>query len=390
MRVAQLILLVAFILLIAWIANHTYWEEVKVPLPPRGEAARNPFYAAQRLAEKLGARTRWDRVLTMPDRDGVLVVSTWNWGVSDARRKQMEHWVESGGRLIVDRSLITGNDRFQRWSGLSHETPSEEEEKQEHDGDGEPDFVKKMRLDPCRKVTDQASGRGYKLCGLDRSFLTSTRKMTWELRDEVGAQAARVNVGRGSVTMVNGEPFLWRDLLEGDHASLFVAATQLRSGDEVGFLSEASHESLLTLTWRYGAPVVVIALLTIALALWRNGTRFGPLVAATDTSRRSLAEQIRGTGLFALRFGGGEALHAATVRALNEAAGRRISAYARLPTEERLAALVRATGFAQDDLQSALYYSGRRRANELRSAIALLEAARRRILLANTRSPHGN
>ena len=86
----------------------------------------------------------------------------------------------------------------------------------------------------------------------------------------------------------------------------------------------------------------------------------------------------------------GEALHAATVRALNEAAVRRISAYARLPTEERLAALVRATGFAQDDLQSALYYSGRRRANELRSAIALLEAARRRILLGNTRSSHGN
>jgi hypothetical protein len=190
--------------------------------------------------------------------------------------------------------------------------------------------------------------------------------------------------------MINNVPFLYRALFDGDHAGLFVAATQLRSGDEVRFLSEDSHESLLSLTWRYGSPVVVIALLTIALALWRGGTRFGPLVAATDSSRRSLAEQIRGTGLFALRFGGGEALHGATVRALNEAASRRISAYDRLPTQARLEALVRATGFAQDDLQSALHFSGRRRANELRSAIALLEAARRRILLANTRSSHGN
>ena len=197
-------------------------------------------------------------------------------------------------------------------------------------------------------------------------------------------------VGRGSVTLINAIPFLHKDLFEGDHASLFAAATQLRGGDEIRFLSEDSHESLVTLVWRYGAPVVVIALLAIALALWRGGTRFGPLVAATENTRRSLGEQIRGTGLFAIRFGGGEALHSASARALNEAATRRISAYARLPSEERIAALVRATGFAADDLKAALHYSGPRRANELRSAIALLEAGRRRILIENTRSSHGN
>jgi hypothetical protein len=388
MRAAKIVLLICFIGLVAWIANHTYWAEVKVPMPPKGAALRNPFYAVQKLADTLGAKTRWDRILTTPPEDAVLVVSTWNWGLSDARRKQIEQWVESGGRLVVDRALLMGSDDFERWSGLARQSESQKKNDDEDERETLVAMVEKSSR--CRKATDQTSGRGYKLCGLDRSHLTAARKTSWELRDDLGPQALRVNVGRGSVTMINTVPFLYRTVFEGDHAGLFVVATQFHSGDEIRFLSEVSHESLLSLAWRYGSPVVLIGSLTIALALWRGGTRFGPLVAATDTSRRSLAEQIRGTGLFALRFGGGAALHGATVRALNEAASRRISAYDRLPTQERLEALVRATGFAQDDLQTALYFSGRRRANELRSAIALLEAARRRILLGNTRSSHGN
>ena len=73
--------------------------------------------------------------------------------------------------------------------------------------------------------------------------------------------------------------------------------------------------------WRYGAPSrLCSASRWSRLALWRGGVRFGPLTAASETARRSLAEQIRGTGQFVLRHGGGEALHAAAVRALNEAA----------------------------------------------------------------------
>ena len=37
--------------LASWIASNTEWTEVKIPLPPKGEAATNPYYAAQRFAE---------------------------------------------------------------------------------------------------------------------------------------------------------------------------------------------------------------------------------------------------------------------------------------------------------------------------------------------------
>ena len=99
----------------------------------------------------------------------------------------------------------------------------------------------------------------------------------------------------------------------------------MRRGDDVHFLSEDTHPSLLALLWRYGAPVVMLTLTLVALVLWRGGVRFGPLAAAADAARRSLVEQIRGTGQFILRHGGGHSLHAASVRALDEAAKRRDS-----------------------------------------------------------------
>ena len=88
-----------------------------------------------------------------------------------------------------------------------------------------------------------------------------------------------------------------------------------------------------------------------------------------------------------LRHGGGSSVHAASVRALDEAAGRRIPLYASFSPNERATAVARLTGFDLDALEAAL--QPERRSNELRNTIALLEAARRRTLVEHTRFSHG-
>jgi hypothetical protein len=125
------------------------------------------------------------------------------------------------------------------------------------------------------------------------------------------------------------------------------------------------------------------------VVLWGGGVWFGPLAAMPDPARRSLAEQICGTGQFALRNGSGDSLHAASVRALDEAAQRRIPTYAQLSADERAAALARLTGFDRNALVAAVHHAGVRRSHELRNRIALLEAARRRTLIEHTRFLHG-
>ena len=105
--------------LVYWIASNTEWTEVKIPLPPKGEAATNPFYAAQRFAAALGARTSWDRQLELPAADAAIVVSAWHWSLTERRRYSLERWVESGGRLVVAGRLAGGEDAFERWSGVT-------------------------------------------------------------------------------------------------------------------------------------------------------------------------------------------------------------------------------------------------------------------------------
>jgi hypothetical protein len=371
-----MLVLVGATAVIIWIANNSYWTDEKVPAPLRGEAARNPFYAVQHFAQNLGAHTKWNRGLSLPSTEGIVLISGWNWQLTSERQRRIQHWVESGGRLVVDDSVVSTTGELERWSGVGRKTA--ERPKQS------PFFAPKSNrcytLNQAPKADDS-----YSICGMEaNSSLTTAREATWALQDgAAGTQVARVKLGRGSVTVINGAPFAGLGLLDDDNGAFFVAATQLRRGDEIHFLSEGNSDSLLQLAWQLGWPALCLGAALLALALWRSSVRFGPLAAPTEMARRSLAEQIRGTGEFAMRVGGGQSLHAAARRALNEVAGLYIRAYDRLGSSERIRALAQITGFEADTLAAALSYSAPRRVEHLRAAIELLESARRRILLQN-------
>jgi len=375
-KLGGLIVALLGLLVLVWIASHMTFKDVTVTTALRGEAARNPFYAAMLFSRTLGAEAGWEQMFAEPPQDSVLLLSGWNWTLSHARRERIEHWVEAGGRLVVDSWLLGETDEFERWSGIKREE------------------IEAGELDPpeedCLDLTEDGSGRKLEVCDTDPwNTLTTGRQIQWALRNGERIDALRVAVGRGSVTALNAEPFRERAFLQAQHMELFLAATQLHREDVVTFLTEDEQASLLGLVWRFGAPAILLLLAAVAVALWRAGVRLGPRVAATDTARRSLAEQIRGTGRFVLRFGGGRALHAAANRALRDVARQRIHNFETLSSEDRVAALARATGMSDGELAHAMNFSGERNSHELRNAIAMLETARRHVLTMK-RSKHGN
>ena len=374
-----------------WLASNTHWEDIDAPTSPKGAALTNPYYSLQHLSESLGAHTQVrHEIVSMPSTRGVIVLDLWNWDIIPQRRQRLAQWVSDGGRLVANVNQLR-EQGFQEWSGIK---PLEHKDKD-----------KDVKVE---KQTRQAKSPNDDLCGIVRKQLTSdtepgerfefdtyylptpglttTRKSTWRVRDEDGVtQALRIPVGRGSVTLLNSNIGSNRAVLCGDYGLLFAAATQLHHGDQVTFLTEARGSSLLVLIWHYGAPVVTLLAVWVALWLWRSGVRFGPLVAPTESARRSLAEQIRGTGRFTLRFGGGAALYAATVRALNEVASRQILHYERLSSAERIQALEKMTRLGAADLTRALEDRDARDSKEIRKTIAFLEAARRRLIAATAR-----
>jgi hypothetical protein len=371
--------------LVIWIASNTYWADVSVPMPLRGDAARNPFYAAERLVEALGGRATSDRTFSLPPESGVVVLSNWNWNLSDRRRAALEQWVTSGGRLVADDS-VSGGIEFARWSGIEYT-----ERPRDPDSNGKDPEGTCFRLpeeQPDRRA--RPFERDHWVCDVDSDYtLTTTRGVDWAVGNaRAGRHALRVRVGRGSVTRINAQPFRYRELFDGDHGWLLVTAAQLRPGDDVRFLSEGEYPSLPALIWQTGSPVVLLALAALVLWLWRNGVRSGRLAPEDAPVRRSLADQIRGTGRFALHHDGGEPLHAATLRALDEAARRRITAWAVLEPRARVRALAAMAGVAPDALDVALHDSRARSPHDLRDTLALLETVRR-ALIRQKRTPHG-
>ena len=375
-------------LLIYWIANNTTWEEISVPAPLRGEAAANPQYAAQVFLKSLGATVESkSTLLTTPPADGVVILSNWHWNLIDSRREKLEAWVKGGGRLVVDPSLTGLSPNFIDFTGIEHRYP----QRSRNDGeDTELDTEVGADRDGCADweisigVATDSTRTQYLVCdGVAPGWLVSKHKPEWALTDKFGFQALRVAVDRGSVTLLNANPFGNRELDDADHGPLLVAATQLHRGDIVWLLTEANHPSMLVLMWRYAAPVVVLILLFVAATLWRSAVRFGPLAAPPESARRSLAELIRGSGWFTLRLGDGSTLHAAAVRALNESAARCISGYAHLAPAKQAATLADKTGIDSEQLQHALHgfanAAFKHSTRDLRRAIALVETARRRL-----------
>lgn len=377
------LLLVALAAFVVWIARNTYWVEEAMPRPLSGEAARDPFYAARRLAEQLGARAATRHTVSDLPEGGVLLLAGWNWSLIETRRHTIEQWVERGGRLVLDRDVLSTDGHLRDWSGLSR-------------------LRVKAGGEPVETVDDETAGEGrhgcgplhvrhdaegvsryrqqYRVCTIPAlEAIASDPEPLWALGDDEGFQAVRVRVGKGSVTWLNAQPFQRRELFDVDHALLFAAATQVRAGDVVVFVSEEEQPSIVVLMWRHGGPAVVLFLAWLASVLWRNGVRFGPPAPATVAARRSLAEQIQGTSEFTRRFGGGGALHAAEARALQEAAAKRIPRFRSMNQDERLVALAALTGIDAERLGETLNYAGPRRPLELKRALELLEQARRNL-----------
>ena len=365
----------------AWIATSTEWVEVEVKTPPRGEAATNPHYALELLVRQLGARLdKRSNLDAMPPAGARLVLTSFHWALFPERAQRLREWVQAGGHLIVPAGLV--DEPELNWVGLELD---EREPPKESGSARRPRQERGCRevappADPAPAAAPEPPAR-LRVCAPPYAMELRPRSGTtpqWQLQGPAGVEFMRVAAGRGSVT-VYGPWSLMRnqDLLRADHALAAVQAMQLERGGLVWLVAEESREQLLLWTWRHGWVAVLLALAAALAWLWRSVVRFGPVGAVPPRERRSMKEQVAGTGAF-LRHNAPQALHAAQVRALHEMGRARMPGYGALPEGSRIDAIAKATGLDAAALRQAVQPRGHTPHN-LPAALELMEAARRRL-----------
>jgi hypothetical protein len=384
-RIVGLLVAAATLALGVWIAFHTYWADDKVSTPLRGQAARNPYYSVERVVHALGMETRSVASLrALPSTADVLLVDDLHDDAAHHGAGALEHWVESGGRLVVTSSTLWANAGLQSWTGIgpSHHDPKPATAQTPQDrlvlsipGHGQ----------DCAPMTAEAAGTPtgemLHVCSTVPGFwfgYSSKRVPEWSLRHDDDLQLLRLRMGNGSVTVIGPAGLLApRLLLRQDNAQAFIEAAQLKRGDHLSLFSPARDESLLRLLWRVAAPAIVCFALALLLILLRQWPRFGPLAPAPVAARRSLAEQIRANARFAWRTGKLGSLRQAVLRALDRTGRREIAGYDRLNPRQRASEFARRARVDPTALRAAMTADAAGGPEVQRAAIALLEHTRR-------------
>lgn len=392
--------------LVAWLASCTEWAEVEVPVPPRGEAARNRFYVTEQLVQRLGGTVATpNNLATLPPPGATLVLTSWHWDLFPDRARRLRDWVEAGGHLVLFADTLD-HEQLKDWLPIRQQEPPrrkkdeaqdddapEDEEEDEDDAPAgrpaptpTPALLRQLQM-PCRTAHEPegvpphfpGGERQYELCGVMSSGwkLLSPAPARWSLDGRDGPLLLRAAQGRGEVTVI--QPWGLLDntrVLKGDNALAVVAALKAGPGTQVWFVSEEARPSLLAWLWREASAVVLLGAAALVLALWRGARRFGPLAARALNGRRSMGEQIAGTAQF-LRHQGPDALLSAQIRALEAAARLHVRDFDKLDRTQRAAAIARHTGLDAAALGLALDKSLARRRTDLPATLELLETARR-------------
>jgi len=430
--ILRTLLVLLALLVVGWVVHKTRWEDVEVEDEAHGKAATDPYYSLRHVLQGAGATLEVRNSLEpLPPAGATLFLESDQWDIFPEREARLKAWVEAGGHLVLPSPHAFGDDDRLRWvpltsidprRPLAKKTPAASATDDEDDDDERKD-AKSDKSGRTPQQTEQQRRRAEKLArrlGVripDRACTVFTETgattqpafepgrhfracapagvlrtlghvaPTWMLAGTPGTLAMRVPVGRGDVTGVT--PLLElenHDLLDGDNGLIAAAVLQAVPGRVVWIVEDESREPLLGWLWHEARTPFLLALAAVALSLWRLMTRFGPREAVPPQARRSMGEQVRGTGQF-IASNDARALHAATRKAFEDAARPRVQAWAERDDADRIAALAQslapATPLDAAALLAALHVGGGATNPQVLAATTLLEQARRAILRAS-------
>lgn len=349
-------LLVAGALFAWWfLSNHTR-EQRTIGLPPRGEAAYNRLYALKLALRNAGVDAQSRQRLELAQmqlRPGDTVVLSGNAAtLPPADIDALAQFVRAGGQLVLPaprRDLFDPQDDSD--AGVDVATSGVDAL---HAGLLEPLGVSPGRSGDCLRVL-HGKDTYYYFCGSPRLQLARDRKPSLRVRDLKGRDVVlRLPLGSGAVTVAADLNHLDNDELDEPPAAT-LAWRMLQPGPgTVHLVYRAEMPPLWRVLFERGWPVWLPLLLAVLAGLWAASQRYGTLLPAPASGRRSLLEHLKAAGEHSHRYGRGHLLYQQARAAFDARLRRRDPYAAALDGEARIEAIAARTGLAPGEVRRAL------------------------------------
>lgn len=291
------VLVVAVLALLWWQSLNFTRERRYVLEEPSGQVLYNPFYAAEKLLQRLGIAAQ--SVRRVPDfsqlqSNAVLFMRTPSFSLSEWQVEELLDWVERGGRLVM---TVYRDYSVEQSARVDHLL----------------DYL-------AVTVTEQQSGgeiiHAIEPAEASQKSLRIGLQNRFELRDESGYGYASTDrsghtylleyrLGDGWIGLFSELDFLnnWR-IADYDHSDyLWQLVHSEEEPGKVWLQYQPYVPGLLELLWRFAWPLLVGLSITLAALLWASSQRLGPVLIGAGREQRSLLEHINASGQFLWRHG---------------------------------------------------------------------------------------
>ena len=312
---------------------------------PTGDARLRDFLAAQRLAERMGAKVTELRSLpaldALPPR-GALVVPNRRQELPPPKMAEIVRWAARGGHLILEAEFLGVPDPLLDRLGVARSASEAQRRPLEVEISGPPKklavfFGDSMRLDPGAnaadlRLIDRLASFPF---GLGRVTVATSLHFARNpsYYDELARQTKRPA----------------RSIAAHDHAELFWHLATLTPGLELQVYFHPERLSLWGFLKENAAPALAAAGLLLALWVWSIVPRFGPVAPDPPPGRRRLLDHLRASG----RYYWTQGLRSRLVVAARDAALRRIARaqpdFADAPQAERVSRLASLAGITKEE-----------------------------------------
>lgn len=260
-----------FVLVAAFGLTACDYVEVEREVGYKGKARVNPWLAAERYASRRDREVKSVISWTAPEWDDAVWVIPATVLGNESFIRRMEEWVAEGGHLIllVEHADAETND----WSDHSDDPVIEAPLKRML---GDVDII----LDTDSKGPDQ---KRTKIRFQGESFnVDAVSKCSVTRKGRKPGVFASVASGEGRISVLtDGRLFRSRWIGDQDHAAFFDALIHATDYDGAVCFMRGSGLSLWALVRAHLWPVLLGLAVWVALWLWKNFARFGPLEAAT-------------------------------------------------------------------------------------------------------------